>query len=103
MGADDEAYHCVFQQEDSDGIKGVKLDRVSAASGSCIRCRRWKLFSDRAPLKASQRQKGSAGALACRMDAKSCRSWEGPHLHASTASGAQSSESSQLRPHQIRE
>ena len=30
MGADDEAYHCVFQQEDSDGIKGVKLDRVSA-------------------------------------------------------------------------
>ena len=30
MGADDEAYHCVFQQEDSDGLKGVKLDRVSA-------------------------------------------------------------------------
>ena len=30
MGADDEAYHCIFQQEDSDGIKGVKLDRVSA-------------------------------------------------------------------------
>ena len=30
MGADDEAYHCVFQQEDSDGIKGVKLDKVSA-------------------------------------------------------------------------
>ena len=30
MGADDEAYHCVFQQEDSEGIKGVKLDRVGA-------------------------------------------------------------------------
>ena len=30
MGADDEAYHCVFQQEDSDGIKGVKLDKASA-------------------------------------------------------------------------
>ena len=30
MGADDEAYHCVFQQEDSHGIKGVKLDKASA-------------------------------------------------------------------------
>ena len=28
MGADDESYTCVFQQEDDVGIKGIKLDKV---------------------------------------------------------------------------
>lgn len=28
MGGDDESYHCVFQQEDAEGIRGVKLDKV---------------------------------------------------------------------------
>lgn len=28
MGSDDEAYNCIFQQEDSEGMRGVKLDKV---------------------------------------------------------------------------
>ena len=29
MGSDDEAYNCIYQQEDSEGMRGVKLDKVS--------------------------------------------------------------------------
>ncbi len=45
MGSDDESYSCIFQQEDSEGNKGVKLDKVhppccripaSIASGSAV-------------------------------------------------------------------
>lgn len=45
MGSDDESYSCIFQQEDSQGNKGVKLDKVhppccktpaSIASGSAV-------------------------------------------------------------------
>ena len=28
MGSDDESYNCISQQEDSEGIMGIKLDRV---------------------------------------------------------------------------
>ena len=31
MGSDDQSYNCIFQQEDSEGIRGVKLDRVSCS------------------------------------------------------------------------
>ena len=29
MGSDDEAYNCIYQQEDSEGMRGIKLDKVS--------------------------------------------------------------------------
>ena len=32
MGSDDEAYHCISQQEDSEGLRGVKLDKVHTPS-----------------------------------------------------------------------
>ena len=28
MGSDDESYKCISQQEDSEGIRGIKLDKV---------------------------------------------------------------------------
>ncbi len=28
MGSDDESYSCISQQADSEGIRGVKLDKV---------------------------------------------------------------------------
>ena len=35
MGSDDESYSCIFQQEDSEGIRGVKLDRVLCSLSTC--------------------------------------------------------------------
>ena len=43
MGSDDESYTCVFQQEDNQGIKGVKLDKVQAPS----QCRLYRKLTER--------------------------------------------------------
>lgn len=32
MGSDDESFNCISQQEDSEGIRGIKLDKVRTPS-----------------------------------------------------------------------
>ena len=34
MGSDDEAYNCISQQEDSEGTRGIKLDKVHPLSNT---------------------------------------------------------------------
>lgn len=36
MGADDEAFRCVYQQDDDDGITGMRLDKARPRACACV-------------------------------------------------------------------